>query len=178
MSRIKGGHRVHRWTFVFGGVAAAMLWGGVAEAQRPFGYGYSSYPSTSFRPGGYVQSHPHSYLNPVTGARYRPGVGVAKSSGIYRPVGRGYYQNPITGNIYSPSTGSYTTGKDLHFRPGRYHHAGGGTHYNPTTGATYLPGRAVIKPSGVYTPIGGGYYRNHVTGNVYNPATGAYKTPR
>jgi hypothetical protein len=32
----------------------------------------------------------------------------------------------------------------------------------------------VVKPSGVYTPVGGGYYRNPYTGNVYNPSSGTY----
>ena len=162
---------------VIGLVLATWWTGSVATAQRPYISPYGYPPSTTFKPGGYVPVAPHQYVNPITGANYRPGVGVAKSSGVYRPVGRGYYQNPVTGNIYNPSTGSYTTGKHLSFRPGRYYNAGGGMQYNPTTGATYLPGQAVIKPSGVYTPIGGGYYRNPHTGNVYNPATGAYKSP-
>ena len=150
-----------------------------AAAQRPLvggGYGYN-YPSTTFRPGGYVPGPFGGFQNPVTGARYAPGRGVMKSSGLYLPAGGGYYRNPHTGNIYNPNTGSYSTGKNLSFAPGRYLPGGGGTQFNPATGSVYLPGRAVVKRSGVYAPIGGGYYRNPHTGNVYNPYTGAYKSP-
>lgn len=63
------------------------------------------------------------------------------------------------------------------FRPGGYVNTGGNRFYNPSSNTTYFKGQAVVKNSGVYTPIGNGYYRNPNTGNVYNPTTGAYKTP-
>jgi hypothetical protein len=46
--------------------------------------------------------------------------------------------------------------------------------YNPVTGSTYVPGRAAIKQSGVYRPIGNGVYMNPWSGNVYVPSTGVY----
>ena len=97
-----------------------------AFAQRPLagGYGHSGY--TTFRPGGYVPTGGHGYFNPVTGANYLPGRAVFKSSGVYTPVGRGYYRNPHTGNVYNPNTGSYSSGRNLSFAPGRYLPGGGG----------------------------------------------------
>ena len=147
------------------------------SAQRVghFGQPYTP-PSTSFRPGNYQQGIAGTRYNPTTNSTHIPGQAVIKNSGVYNAVGGGYYRNQQTGNIYNPTTGSYTTGKTLTFKPGTYQQGIGGTRYNPTTGSTHIPGKAVIKSSGVYRPIGGGYYQNPNTGNVYNPTTGAYKS--
>ncbi len=76
------------------------------------------------------------------------------------------------------TTGFLTTGEvaqaQFEFRPGQYYQGPNGARYNPTTGSTHVPNQAVIKPSGVYTPIGNGYYQNPNTGNVYNPYTRSY----
>ncbi|MEM9825826.1 MAG: hypothetical protein AAF958_04520 [Planctomycetota bacterium] len=147
-----------------------------AMAQRPWGGGFGGQPSgTTFKPGGYLNTGGNRFVNPATGATYYKGQAVIKSSGVYTPIGRGYYRNPYTGNVYNPTTGSYTQGKNIAFKPGGYVNTGGNRYYNPVTGSTYYRGQAVVKGSGVYTPIGGGYYRNPMTGNVYNPSTGVYK---
>lgn len=132
-------------------------------------------PSTTFRPGSYQHLGGNVHYNREGGSLYVPNVGVLKDSGVYRPAGNGYYRNPHTGNIYNPNTGSYTKGKTLSFDPGKYDQVAPGAFHNRTTNSLHLPGRAVIRGSGVYTPIGGGYYRNESSGNVYNPTTGAYK---
>lgn len=115
------------------------------------------------------------HRNPWNGSTYVQGIGAVKPSGVYQHVQGGYHVNRNTGNIYNPSTGSYTEGKQLSFRPNNYNNFGVVRH-NSTTGSLHIPGAAVIKPSGVYSPMGNGYYRNQSTGNVYNPTTGAYKS--
>jgi hypothetical protein len=60
----------------------------------------------TFRPGNY---HGNGFIrqNPTTGSTHVPGLGVAKPSGVYRPMGNGYYRNPNTGNVYNSGTGAY-----------------------------------------------------------------------
>lgn len=147
-----------------------------AHAQRPWPGNGAQGSSFQFKPGGYQQVGGNVHVNPAGGSVYVPGVGVRKPSGTYTPVGNGYYQNPWTGNVYNPNTGSYSSGKNLSFKPGGYNQLGGNIHHNPVTGSVHIPGAAVLKGSGVYTPMGNGYYRNPVSGNVYNPSTGAYKS--
>ena len=131
--------------------------------------------STRFSQGAFYGMGNGTGYNPAIRATHIPGVAVIKPSGVYRPVGGGYYQNPNTGNVYNPRSGSYTQGRNVTFRPGMYQSMGNGTGYNPATRSTHIPGVAVIKPSGVYRPIGGGYYQNPRTGNIHNPRTGIYK---
>jgi len=165
-------------------LAAAVFCSGQAVAEYPsrtvggnngWNGGFQQ-GGTSFRPGNYnpvfgnVIQH-----NPTSNSTYVPGVGVSKPSGVYRPMGNGYYQNPNTGNIYNPKTGSYTTNRNMQTRQGNYNPVVGNViQHNPTTNSTYVPGVGVSKPSGVYRPMGNGYYQNPNTGNVYNPSTGAY----
>jgi hypothetical protein len=59
------------------------------------------------RPGGYVRGVGGTGFNPVTGSVHIPGQAVIKSSGVYQPIGGGYYKNPVTGNTYNPGTGTY-----------------------------------------------------------------------
>ena len=100
-------------------------------------------------------------LAPVAGALL---LTLAAPASASAQISYGYYPaQPV------PSTG---------FMPGRYYQTGPNSLYNPQTGSSYLPGQAVYKPSGVYSPVGNGYYQNPLTGNVYNPTTGAYKTRR
>jgi len=68
---------------------------------------YTQGGNMQVRPGGYTQIAPGIHTNSTTGTVYVPNVGVAKPSGVYRPMGNGYYQNPNTGNVYNPSTGAY-----------------------------------------------------------------------
>lgn len=148
-----------------------------AHAQRPWpGNGMNQGSSFQFKPGGYQHIGGNVHVNPAGGSLYVPGVGVQKNSGAYAPVGNGYYQNQWTGNVYNPNTGSYSSGKNLSFKPGGYNQIGGNMYHNPATGSVHIPGGAVLKGSGVYTPMGNGYYRNPQSGNIYNPSTGAYKS--
>lgn len=173
--------RVARHCFSVCMVLTAFASLSTAYGQRGWpGSGFGPPASTSFRGGGYNQvgrvgGHTVHH-NPVTGAVHVPNVGVAKNSGIYSPIGNGYYQNARTGNVYNPTTGSYTTGKQVEFRPGGYNNLGGNVYHNPVTNSVHVPGVGVAKDSGMYRPIGNGYYRNPVTGNVYNPTTGIYKS--
>ena len=124
-----------------------------------------------------------NYQNLGNGVRYNaqrqsyhvPGQAVYKPSGTYNAIGQGYYRNAQTGNVYNPTTGSYSSGHNITFKPQAYQNMGNGTRYNPLTNSTHIPGQMVIKPSGRYDAVGGGYYRNHQTGNIYNPSTGMYK---
>ena len=139
----------------------------------------AQWPSTQVNPHnvhGYRPIGPGISHNPWNGNTHISGVGVHRpGSGFYHHVGGGYKQNFQTGNIYNPTTGSYTTGKQLRPQPGHYNNFGIVRH-NRTTGSVHIPGAGVLKQSGVYTPIGNGYYKNHSTGNVYNPTTRAYKS--
>ena len=136
----------------------------------------SASAETTFRPGGYQNFGNYGRYNATTGAFHIPGQSVYKSTGRYDHIGNGYYRNPYSGNIYNPGTRSYTSGKNLTFRPGNYQLLGNtGMRFNGQTGALHLPGQAVIKPTGVYHHMGNGYYKNPVTGNTYNPYTRAYK---
>lgn len=175
-----GKKHVVRCCLPFGLLLAGLLVAPQAYAQRPWpGSGYQQPQSTGFMPGGYNQVGRVGGLgvhhNPVTNSLYMPNVGVLKSSGLYTPIGNGYYQNARTGNVYSPDTGSYSTGKQIEFRPGGYNYQGGNTYHNPVTNSTHIPNVGVIKDSGFYRPIGGGYYENPLTGNIYNPTTAIYK---
>ena len=114
---------------------------------------------THLRPGAYRGLGNGTAYNPTTRTTVIPGVAVVKPHGVYQSVGNGYYRNQATGNIYNPHTRSYTSGRNMTFRPGGYQNMGNGTRYNPTTRATHIPGVAVIKPSGVYRAVGNtGYY--------------------
>jgi len=138
----------------------------------------AQWPSTRIvSPGasGYQHVGGGFHRNPWNNSTYIPGVAAVKPSGVYQATGTGYYVNQDTGNIYNPSTGSYTQGKNLSIRDNNYQ-GNGFIRHNPNTGSFHIPGAAVVKPSGVYTPMGNGYYRNQSSGNVYNPTTGAYKS--
>jgi len=126
----------------------------------------------------YQNVAPGVRFNPLKGSVHQPGVAVHKASGTYNHLANGYYQNPVTGNIYNPTQGTYSTGKDITFRPGEYQNLGGGVRYNSQTQAVHIPGQKVIKPSGTYYHQGGGHYVNPNSGNTYNPYTRSYKYGR
>ena len=142
-------------------------------------YGYWSVPNggaTTFsHSGGYQQLGPGLRYNAYTGSTHIQGVAVHRPTGTYHHVGNGYYRNWTNGNVYNPQTGSYSSGKRLSFSPGNYQQFGN-MRMNSVTGSVHIPGRVVMKRSGVYHSLGNGYYRNHVTGNIYNPWTQAYKS--
>ncbi len=155
--------RLSTCTIAFACLVAGALTADSAQAQ------------THFRPGGYLGIGGIG-INPTTGSVHVPGQSVIKPSGRYDAIGNGYYRNHATGNIYNPTTRSYTQNQHFSFRPGQYHRSSSGIGFNPTSGSLHVPGRAVVKPSGVYHAIGNGYYRNPVTGNTYNPTTRSYKS--
>ena len=148
--------------------------GGSPPGYAPAGGGYNYGRSTSFQGYGQYQNvAPGLRYNAAKQAIHSPGNFVHKNGRTYNHVGNGYYQNQQDGRIYNPTTGSYSTGRNLSFSPGSYS-SFGNLRVNTTTGSVHKPGSFVKKQSGTYYHMGNGYYRNPQTGNVYNPYTQAY----